>query len=48
MVGDGAATLVARAFAAAGVEQPADALDRFLAIYNGRLLNHTRPYPGDA
>ena len=46
MVGDGAATLVARAFAAAGVEPPADALDRFLAIYNDRLLSHTRPYPG--
>jgi phosphoglycolate phosphatase len=46
MVGEGAATLVARAFAKAGRERPNDALDRFLAIYNGRLLNHTRPYPG--
>ena len=45
MVGNGAATLVARAFAAAGFERPADALDRFLAIYEGRLLKHTRPYP---
>src|SRR5204863_5454245 len=45
MVGDGAATLVARAFAAAGIERPADALDRFLAIYDTRLLRHTRPYP---
>jgi len=45
MVGDGAATLVARAFAAAGIERPADALNRFLAIYDTRLLNHTRPYP---
>ena len=45
MVGDGAATLIARAFAAAGVERPADALDRFLAIYDTRLLKHTRPYP---
>ena len=45
MVGDGAATLVARAFAAAGVERPPDALDRFLAIYDARLLKHTRPYP---
>jgi phosphoglycolate phosphatase len=45
MVGEGAATLVARAFAASGVEPPRDALDRFLAIYNERLLNHTRPYP---
>ena len=46
MVGDGAATLVARAFAAAAVAPPHDALDRFLAIYDGRLLNHTRPYEG--
>lgn len=46
MVGDGAATLVARAFTAAGCARPADALDRFLAIYNRRLLKFTRPYPG--
>jgi len=46
LVGDGAATLVARAFSSAGVEPPADALDRFLAIYDTRLLNHTRPYVG--
>ena len=46
MVGDGAATLVARAFAASGRERPGDALDRFLAIYDARLLDHTRPYPG--
>lgn len=46
MVGDGAATLVARAFEAGGVQRPPDALDRFLAIYNRRLLAHTRPYPG--
>src|SRR5262249_38767664 len=45
-VGDGAATLVARAFAASGVAQPSDALDRFLRIYGDRLLDHTRPYPG--
>jgi phosphoglycolate phosphatase len=45
MVGTGAATLVARVFAAAGVDRPADALDRFLAIYDSRLLKHTRPYP---
>ena len=31
MVGDGAATLVRRAFEGAGCPQPADALDRFLA-----------------
>ena len=46
MVGDGAPTLIARAFAAAGVQRPLDALDRFLTIYNGRLLRHTRPYAG--
>jgi len=46
MVGDGAATLVARAFAARGVERPADALERFVAIYGGALLNHTRAYDG--
>ena len=46
MVGDGAAALVARAFAAAGIRQPADALDRFLTIYDGRLLTYTRPYAG--
>ena len=45
MVGAGTATLVARAFAAAGIERPADALDRFLAIYDARLLKYTRPYP---
>jgi phosphoglycolate phosphatase len=45
MVGEGAATLVARAFAASGARQPADALDRFLQIYETQLLVHTRPYP---
>ena len=45
MVGNGAATLVARAFAASGLEPPPDALERFLAIYDTRLLLHTRPYP---
>ena len=43
--GDGAATLVARAFAAGGCPAAADALARFLAIYNARLLKFTRPYP---
>jgi phosphoglycolate phosphatase len=46
MVGEGAATLVARAFKASGVERPADALSRYLAFYDERLLNHTRPYDG--
>src|SRR5262249_26976260 len=46
MVGDGAATLVARVFAAVPLPQPSDALPRFLAIYNARLLRFTRPYAG--
>src|SRR5262249_21283947 len=46
MVGDGAALLVSRAFALAGVALAPDALARFLAIYDARLLKHTRPYPG--
>lgn len=47
MVGDGASQLVERALAAAGETQPpADALDRFLAHYDRRLLVHTAPYPG--
>ncbi|HEY2151165.1 MAG TPA: HAD-IA family hydrolase [Vicinamibacterales bacterium] len=45
MVGDGAATLVARVFAACNLAQPVDALQRFLAVYNHQLLHHTRPYP---
>ena len=45
MVGHGAPVLVARAFAASGVEPPAGAVERFLALYDGRLLRHTRPYP---
>jgi phosphoglycolate phosphatase len=44
MVGDGAATLVARAFAAGGCPAPPDALARFLGIYESRLLRFTRPY----
>lgn len=46
MVGDGAAVLVSRVFDASGIQQPADALARFLAIYDTRLLDHTRPYDG--
>jgi phosphoglycolate phosphatase len=46
MVGDGAATLVSRAFTAAGRAQPPGTLARFLALYNRRLLTFTRPYPG--
>jgi phosphoglycolate phosphatase len=46
MVGDGAATLVARAFEASGVERPEDALERYLSLYTERLLAHTKPYAG--
>ena len=46
MVGEGAATLVARAFASAGATPPPGALARFLEIYDARLLEHTRPYEG--
>jgi phosphoglycolate phosphatase len=47
-VGDGAKMLVARSLKAAGVP-PGDlgvALERFLEIYNGRLLETTAPYNG--
>lgn len=48
MVGEGAAALVRRALAAARVEpiDPAMALERFLALYDERLLAHTRLYDG--
>lgn len=46
MVGDGAVTLVRRAFAAAGLALPPDALASFLEIYDSRLVVHTRVYDG--
>ncbi len=47
MVGEGAGLLVRRALAGAGLEEEhPGALDRFLEIYDGRLLNHTHLYPG--
>jgi phosphoglycolate phosphatase len=46
MVGDGAPVLVARAFREANCTPPPDALARFLALYNQRLLYFTRPYDG--
>jgi phosphoglycolate phosphatase len=47
MVGEGARVLVERALAASGLDPAApEALDRFRAIYDRRLLIHTRPYPG--
>lgn len=47
MVGCGAAMLVKRVLAAAGVDAPIEqALARFLAAYDERLTHHTRPYDG--
>jgi phosphoglycolate phosphatase len=49
MIGDGAAKLVERAFAATG-EAPDDGIDgltaRFLGHYEGHATDLTRPYPG--
>jgi phosphoglycolate phosphatase len=47
MVGDGARVLVERALRAARLDRDAaEALDRFRAAYDRRLLVHTRPYAG--
>lgn len=47
MVGEGAAVLVRRALAAAGLPPATPgALDMFLRHYDERLLRHTRPYDG--
>ena len=46
MVGEGAGLLVRRAMRAAGRGERAHALERFLEIYDQRLLNHTRLYDG--
>jgi len=47
MVGEGAGVLVSRVLAARSIQAPqAEALARFLAIYDRRLLDHTVPYDG--
>lgn len=46
MVGEGAAVLVARAFAAAGRPLPPAALAGFIRLYGQRLVAHTRAYDG--
>ncbi len=47
MVGEGAALLVRRALEAAGLDPSTPgALDRFLSLYEDRLLDHTAVYPG--
>ena len=49
MVGDGALLLVERALTHTGLDpKTPGALDRFLAIYDRRLLDRTRPYEGIA
>jgi phosphoglycolate phosphatase len=49
MVGDGAPMLVRRALKQSRVDPPvADALARYLQIYDRRLMNHTVPYEGVA
>ena len=47
MVGDGAPALVRRALRTAGINPSTEeALSRYLAIYDRRLMNHTAPYDG--
>lgn len=47
MVGDGAPVLVRRALASAGLDpESPGAIERFLEIYDRRLLDHTVAYPG--
>ena len=47
MVGEGAAVLVKRALERSGLDpEMPGALARFLGLYDERLLNATRPYPG--
>lgn len=47
MVGEGAGLLVRRALAAAGLDPASPAaLERFLSLYDERLLDHTAAYPG--
>jgi phosphoglycolate phosphatase len=47
MVGTGVSIWLARALAMSGITPfPSSALERFIAIYDDRLLNHTRAYDG--
>lgn len=50
MIGDGVAKLVERGFSATGACPQGtafeDLVNRFIEIYNGRLVAETKPYPG--
>jgi phosphoglycolate phosphatase len=46
MVGEGARVLARRALTAAGLGDPPGTLERFMQIYDARLLNHTVAYDG--
>jgi phosphoglycolate phosphatase len=47
MVGDGAPMLVRRALQQSGLDpSPREALQRYMQIYDRRLMNHTVPYDG--
>ena len=47
MVGDGAPMLVRRALKQSGITpSPDEALQRYMQIYDQRLMNHTTPYDG--
>lgn len=49
MVGDGAPMLVRRALKQSGLDlSPREALERYMQIYDRRLMNHTAPYDGVA
>ena len=49
MVGDGAPMLIRRALEQSGIAAaPREALERYLTIYDRRLMDHTRPYEGIA
>jgi phosphoglycolate phosphatase len=46
MIGEGARVLIRRALAASGIPEDPGAINRFLEIYDRKLLDHTRPYEG--
>lgn len=47
MVGEGAPVLIARALKRSGIDPPLrEALERYMRIYDRRLMDHTVPYDG--